>query len=147
MEYPKKMSIVWASLICLVVVAVLVFITIYTKPSMNTDMGTEAVAGAEAKVAQSGDMVAMSYTGRLPDGTVFDSNIDPKFGHVEPFIFTLGAGQVIPGWDQGIVGMKEGEKKTLTVAPEDAYGAQGVPGVIPPNATLIFDVELLAINK
>jgi FKBP-type peptidyl-prolyl cis-trans isomerase len=78
---------------------------------------------------------------------VFDSNVDPKFQHVEPFIFNLGAGQVIPGWDKGIVGMKVGEKKTLTIAPEDAYGANGVGGVIPPNATLIFDVELVSINK
>ena len=79
--------------------------------------------------------------------TVFDSNIDPKFGHVEPFEFVLGAGQVIPGWDKGIVGMKVGEKQTLTIAPEDAYGVNGIPGVIPPNATLVFDVELLGINN
>jgi FKBP-type peptidyl-prolyl cis-trans isomerase len=72
--------------------------------------------------------------------------VDPKFGHVKPFDFTLGAGRVIPGWDKGIVGMKVGEKKTLTISPADAYGATGVGGVIPPNATLIFDVELLAIK-
>jgi len=88
----------------------------------------------------------MNYTGRLQDGTVFDSNVDPKFNHVEPFEFTLGAGQVISGWDKGIVGMKIGEKKTLTIPPEDAYGPSGRPG-IPPNSTLIFDVELVAINK
>jgi FKBP-type peptidyl-prolyl cis-trans isomerase len=89
----------------------------------------------------------MNYTGRLEDGTVFDSNVDPKFNHVEPFIFTLGAGQVIAGWDKQIVGMKIGEKKTITIAPEDAYGATGIPGAIPPNSTLVFDVELLAIKQ
>ena len=99
------------------------------------------------EVAKTGDTVSMNYTGRLEDGTIFDSNVDPKFQHVEPFVFTLGAGQVIPGWDKGIVGMKVGEKKTLVIPPEDAYGAAGAGGVIPPNATLIFDVELLAIKK
>ena len=103
------------------------------------------VEGGE--VAKSGDTVSMNYTGKLKDGTVFDSNVDPKFGHVEPFIFKLGAGQVIPGWDKQIVGMKVGEKKTLSIPPEDASGAAGVPGVIPPNATLIFDVQLLDVGK
>ncbi|OGI67831.1 peptidylprolyl isomerase [Candidatus Nomurabacteria bacterium RIFCSPHIGHO2_01_FULL_42_15] len=98
-------------------------------------------------VAKAGDTVSVNYTGRLENGTVFDSNVDPKFNHVEPFIFNLGVGQVIPGWDKGIVGMRVGEKKTLTIAPEDAYRENGVPGVIPPNSTLIFDVELVAINK
>ena len=77
---------------------------------------------------------------------VFDSNVDAKFGHVKPFIFTLGAGQVITGWDKGIVGMKVGEKKTLVIPPADAYGATGAGGVIPPNATLVFDVELLGVK-
>ena len=79
----------------------------------------------------------VNYTGKLADGTVFDSNVDPKFGHVTPFIFTLGAGQVIPGWDKGIVGMKVGETKTLVIPPADAYGASG-QGPIPPNATLLL---------
>jgi FKBP-type peptidyl-prolyl cis-trans isomerase len=82
------------------------------------------------------------------NGTVFDSNVDPKFQHVEPFVFTIGAGQVIKGWDKGIAGMKVGEKKTLTIPSEDGYGATGAAGGrIPPNATLVFDVELLAIKK
>ena len=97
-------------------------------------------------VAKTGDTVAMNYTGRLADGTVFDSNVDPKFQHVQPFVFILGAGQVITGWDKGIVGMKVGEKKTLVIPPADAYGANGVPGTIPPNSTLTFDVELLGIK-
>lgn len=106
-----------------------------------------ATPSAPALPAKKGDTVAMNYTGRLQDGTVFDSNVDPKFNHVQPFIFTLGGGQVIAGWDKGIVGMKIGEKKTLTIPPADAYGANGIPGVIPPNSTLVFDVELLAIKK
>lgn len=145
------MSIILAVIICLLVVGGFIFISINNKTNMVTENSdnsvkeaNEAATGEEAKT---GDTVAMNYTGRLEDGTVFDSNVDPKFKHVEPFVFTLGAGQVIAGWDKGIVGMKAGEKKTLTLAPADAYGASGVPGVIPPNATLIFEVELLAIKK
>lgn len=122
--------------VVLLVVGGLVYFT-----SKNKDKMVEE----NVQVAKSGDKVSMNYTGRLEDGTVFDSNVDPKFNHVEPFIFNLGAGQVIPGWDKGIVGMKVGEKKTLTILPEDAYGARGIPGVIPPNSTLIFDVELVGI--
>jgi FKBP-type peptidyl-prolyl cis-trans isomerase len=130
----KLMMVVYV-LIVLIVVGVLVFISINNKK--NTML--------EEKVAKAGDVVSMNYTGTLADGTVFDSNIDPKFNHVEPFDFTLGAGQVIPGWDKGIVGMKVGEKKTLVIPPEDAYGAKGI-GPIPGNATLTFQVELLAIK-
>lgn len=97
------------------------------------------------QTAKNGDTLVMNYTGRLTNGTVFDSNVDPKFGHVQPFTFTLGAGQVIKGWDEGLVGMKVGEKKTLTIPPEKGYGAQAV-GSIPANSTLIFDVELVAIK-
>ena len=100
----------------------------------------------EDQVAKVGDIISMNYTGKLVDGTAFDSNVDPKFNHVEPFTFTLGVGQVIPGWDKGIVGMEVGEKKTLSIPPEDAYGANGVGEIIPPNSTLIFDVELIAIK-
>ena len=126
------MNFTWAVVI-LLVFAGLIFISVNnTKDVMS--------------VAKTGDTVSMNYTGRLEDGTVFDSNVDPKFGHVEPFVFTLGAGQVIPGWDKGIVGMQVREKKTLTIPSEDAYGERSVGDVIPPNATLIFEVELLGIN-
>src|ERR1035437_8912577 len=144
MENKKSMNIVLAVVICLALVGVLVFISINNKvnmPSNNNSVGvgsgvdnTIPIEG----VAKTGDTVSMNYTGRLENGTVFDSNVDPKFNHVQPFVFTLGAGQVIPGWDKGIVGMKVGEKKTLTIPPEDGYGASG-QGPIPPNATLIFD--------
>ncbi len=97
------------------------------------------------QTAKNGDVLTMNYTGHLTNGTVFDSNIDPKFNHVQPFQFTLGAGQVIAGWDEGLVGMKIGEKKTLTIPPEKGYGSQAI-GSIPANSTLIFDVELVAIK-
>ncbi len=93
----------------------------------------------EAKI---GDTVSVHYEGRLEDGTVFDSS----YTRGEPIAFVLGQGQVIQGWEQGILGMKEAEKKTLTIPPELAYGEAGRPPVIPPNATLIFDVELVKIN-
>ena len=98
-------------------------------------------------VTKTGDTVVMNYTGKLADGTVFDSNVDPKFNHVQPFVFTIGGGQVIKGWDVGIAGMKVGEKRTLLIQPDYAYGANGYPGVIPPNAVLSFDVELVAIKN
>ena len=99
-------------------------------------------APSDAATAKTGDMVTVHYTGRLIDGTKFDSSID----HAKPFVFTLGQGQVIQGWELGIIGMKVDEKRLLTIAPELGYGLAGTPGgPIPPNATLIFEVELLQI--
>jgi FKBP-type peptidyl-prolyl cis-trans isomerase FkpA len=95
--------------------------------------------GPEAKA---GDTVSVHYTGWLTDGAKFDSSLDRN----QPFVFTLGAGDVIQGWDQGIAGMKVGGKRKLTIPPELAYGARGVGDVIPPNATLVFEVELLEIK-
>lgn len=99
------------------------------------------------EMAKNGDVVGVNYTGMLTDGTVFDSSVDPKFGHVEPIQFQLGGGMVIQGWEKGVLGMKVGEKRHLTISPELAYGDRGAGGVIPPNATLEFDVELVSINK
>lgn len=96
-------------------------------------------AGAAAK---NGDIVSVHYTGTLENGTKFDSSVDRG----TPFEFTLGAGQVISGWDIGVEGMKVGEKRKLTIPSLLAYGERGAGGVIPPNATLIFEVELLGIR-
>lgn len=96
-------------------------------------------SGTEAKV---GDNLTVHYTGTLEDGTKFDSSVDRG----TPFNFILGIGQVIEGWEKGMEGMKVGEKRKLTIQPEYAYGERGIPGAIPPNATLIFEVELLEIN-
>ncbi|MBI2635453.1 MAG: FKBP-type peptidyl-prolyl cis-trans isomerase [Parcubacteria group bacterium] len=95
--------------------------------------------GAEAKP---GNTVTVNYLGTLVNGTKFDSSYDRG----QSFSFLLGGGQVIPGWDQGLVGMKIGGKRKLTIPPAFAYGEQGVPGAIPANATLIFEVELLGVK-
>ena len=99
------------------------------------------VAGGGAK-PQRGEMVVVHYTGWLTDGTKFDSSVDRD----EPFEFALGVGQVIQGWDQGVAAMCVGQKVKLTIPPELAYGPGGYPGAIPPNATLIFEVELLDVR-
>jgi FKBP-type peptidyl-prolyl cis-trans isomerase len=88
-----------------------------------------------------GKTVEVHYTGWLTDGTKFDSSHDRN----EPFSFRLGAGEVIEGWDRGVAGMKVGGKRKLTLPPELGYGSRGAPPAIPPNATLVFEVELLAV--
>jgi FKBP-type peptidyl-prolyl cis-trans isomerase len=95
--------------------------------------------GAEAK---DGDTVKVNYTGTLTNGTMFDTSVGKT-----PFSFTLGKGMVIKGWDKGVAGMKVGGKRKLTIPSSLGYGARGAGGKIPPNSTLLFDVELLEINK
>ncbi len=99
----------------------------------------QAGSGAEAK---SGQKAKVHYTGWLKTGEKFDSSLDRN----EPFEFTLGAGQVIKGWDEGVEGMKIGGKRRLTIPSALGYGARGAGGVIPPNAELIFEVELLGLR-
>jgi FKBP-type peptidyl-prolyl cis-trans isomerase len=98
----------------------------------------------EGLEAEKFDILTVHYTGKLEDGTVFDSSKNPGR---DPFPVTIGIGQVIKGWDEGIVGMKVGGTRTLTIPPEMGYGARGAGNVIPPNATLIFEVELLEVDK
>lgn len=93
------------------------------------------------KTAKSGDKVSVHYTGWLANGTKFDSSHDRN----QPFSFVLGKGMVIKGWDEGVVGMVEGSKRKLTIPGDMAYGSRGFPPIIPPNAELTFEVELLKI--
>jgi len=108
-------------------------------PTMLQATDLQVGTGAEAKA---GDTVTVNYIGTLADGTKFDSSYDRN----QPFTFTLGAGDVIKGWDLGVVGMKVGGKRKLVIPPELGYGDQGAGSLIPPGATLVFEVELLEIK-
>ena len=110
---------------------------IQNTPGLKIEVLQEG-SGPESK---NGDNISVDYTGMLTDGKVFDSSVGRA-----PFTLTLGAGQVIKGWEQGLLGMKVGEKRKLTIPSDLAYGKSGYPGAIPADATLIFDVELKTIK-
>jgi FKBP-type peptidyl-prolyl cis-trans isomerase FkpA len=105
-------------------------------------MEIEKLTSGSGPAPRRGQAVTVHYTGWLTDGTKFDSSVDRD----EPFTFVLGTGQVIRGWDQGVATMVVGDKVKLTIPPELAYGPGGYPGCIPPNATLVFEVELLSVS-
>ena len=149
-------------IIALIIIAVLVFVG-YRNGSGSEQQGIEETAGQAAALggisaenplitqdvivgtgadAVVGSTVTVHYVGTLTSGIKFDSSLDRG----EPFTFTIGAGQVIPGWEQGLVGMKEGGTRTLLIAPELAYGSQAV-GPIPANSALIFEIQLLTVQK
>lgn len=110
-------------------------------PTQTLPSGLQYIVFAQGAgtPARPGQRVTVHYTGWLTDGTKFDSSVDRG----QPFVFSLGGGQVIKGWDTGVAGMLPGEKRRLIIPPDLGYGPRGAAGVIPPNATLIFDVELL----
>ncbi|XKT74221.1 MAG: FKBP-type peptidyl-prolyl cis-trans isomerase [Patescibacteria group bacterium UBA2163] len=160
MSIQKNTSI--AIILALIVVAIFIGLGFFVFPGSNTDAenrgnaqalldelqqtGTvtelkmQNIVSGNGEEAEAGDVVVVHYTGVLPDGTVFDSS----HNRGEPFIFELGAGQVIEGWERGVSGMQVGGRRLLVIPPELGYGATAV-GPIPANATLIFDVELLQI--
>lgn len=103
---------------------------------------SEDIKKGNGEEVQSGDYVIIHYDGKLKDGTKFDSSYDRR----TPFKTRIGVGNVIDGWDMGVIGMKVGGKRKLTIPAKLGYGAAGIPDVIPPNATLIFEVELIGID-
>ena len=145
----RNLRIIFGAVILLVLAAVGFFAyTAFFAPSPKAEVITTAsglqyqdlVVGSGA-VAQPVDTLVVNYTGKLENGTVFDSTDNRG-----PFTFVLQQGQVIQGWVEGIAGMREGGERRLIIPPDLAYGASGYPPTIPPNATLIFDVELLQVN-
>lgn len=108
----------------------------------RADLKVEELVVGDGPLADSGDTLTVDYVGTLSDGQVFDSSLDKN----APFTFTLGVGQVIRGWDEGLSGMRVGGKRVLTIPPDYGYGEVGV-GPIPPNSTLKFEVELLNVEK
>jgi len=137
-------------LVIFAILLILALIIAYNKKRANDGPKEENKESVDIKIlkqgsgkgAEVGDSVTVHYVGTLENGTKFDSSIDRG----EPFQFTLGENMVIQGWEYGVLGMKVGEKRRLTILPEFAYGPRGVGEMIPPNSTLIFEIDLLKIN-
>ena len=155
----QRIAILVIALLILAGAAVLVYMTSQNKQSQNnlsaaglpdTSNLTTTASGLQYKditvgdgtEAKAGDNVSVHYTGWLTDGTKFDSSVDRG----QPFSFNLGQGRVIAGWDEGVAGMKKGGKRVLVIPSNLGYGTSGAGNLIPPNATLIFEVELLDVQ-
>lgn len=156
----NKILLIFIIILLIIIAVAVYFLTIKNMPSTPEQnqqiqnqqasnsyeiqgMKIEILKEGTGEAAKSGDKATVNYVGTLQDGTKFDSSIDRN----EPFPFNLGENKVIQGWELGVLGMKVGEKRKLTIPPELAYGNQAVGGVIPANSTLIFEVELLGINQ
>ncbi len=154
MKVEKKIILL---IVILLVIVLAIFLLMKPKELMapndaeNTDQASlvnkmdevkiEVLQEGTGEVSKKGDTLTVNYTGTLTDGTQFDSSVGRA-----PFSFTLGENRVIQGWEQGMLNMKVGEKRKLTIPSDLGYGPQGYPGVIPGGATLIFEVELMKIN-
>jgi FKBP-type peptidyl-prolyl cis-trans isomerase len=128
----KRLAIACATFLLLIVPAI-----------AADELVIEDLAMGEGRAAKAGDTVAVHYTGWLEDGTKFDSSLDRG----QPFVFPLGGRRVIQGWDVGVMGMMPGGKRRLTIPPEMGYGSRGAGGIIPPDATLIFEIEFLGYTE
>lgn len=137
---PQYIAII-AVILALIIIGLLFMPKKALTPTRMQNLTIETLSPGTGPEAKNGDAVTVHYRGTLTNGTVFDSSIEKG----TPYTFTLGTGEVIAGWDQGVLGMKKGEKRRLTIGPALAYGPQGY-GPIPGNATLIFEVELLDIK-
>lgn len=120
-----------------------VYWSVSVSTTTSSGLVIEELAVGEGDAAKPGQVVSVHYTGWLTDGSKFDSSVDRN----DPFEFPLGRGYVISGWDEGVAGMQVGGKRKLTIPPQLGYGEYGAGGVIPPNATLVFEVELLGIRR
>ena len=140
-------------IILIILIAVGIYFLAQPKSEQNQDqqdskifniqgMKIEILKQGTGSAAEKGDTVTVNYVGTLQDGTKFDSSIDRNL----PFEFILGQNKVIQGWELGVVGMNVGEKRKLTIPPELAYGAEGHPPIIPSNATLVFEIDLLSVK-
>ncbi len=142
MNKSKIIALAVAIILIVIGIAMAVDLKLNNQKMNKQGVQIERLKEGAGAVAKNGDIVSVHYVGTLENGTKFDSSVDRGV----PFEFTLGAGQVIPGWEIGVEGMKVGEKRKLTIPSLLAYGERGAGNVIPPNATLIFEVELLGIK-
>jgi FKBP-type peptidyl-prolyl cis-trans isomerase FkpA len=144
----KKILFLIIGVIVLILILGVIFLlskNVVNNPSnfMVQNVKVEILKRGNGSIASVGDTVKVNYTGTLIDGKKFDSSFDRN----QPFLFTLGENRVIQGWELGVVGMKVGEKRKLTIPPELGYGAQAIGEIIPANSTLVFEIDLLEVIK